>query len=183
MTFTQNWYTLLYRPGTTRGRAPEITACAPRARIAPQRKLTAWCHLSAFWGLCPPSVSKLSFQDEMHDWTSAEDLFLVSTFVGKNRDPHHKIPSLTARLWRSPPLKTRIVTRKEANGLKPRSVTWGENFFLVCILPNLREKFICATQIFFLPPSCHATLAPGCAYILRTALKFIKSANCVSPQK
>ena len=46
-------------------------------------------------------------------------------------------------------------------------VIWNEDFFSFCFrffflssLPNLREKFICTPQIFFLPPS-HTTLAPG----------------------
>ena len=68
--------------GAFRGRAfPQITAC----------------------GLCPPSVSKVSFQDEKHEWMlrrslrfCGEDLFFflffTPEFVGKNRNTHHKIP-------------------------------------------------------------------------------------------
>ena len=100
-----------------RGRAPQITACAlPSKKRAPcaQKESNRPGATRVCFGacappkycLCPPSVSKVLFQDKKHECTPklslrfcAEDLFFVFTleFVGKKRDPHHQIPPRPVR--------------------------------------------------------------------------------------
>ena len=123
------------RPGSTwdiSGPCPQITACATpsekcalQARIMPRNKVTGLVPLARILGtvpppkycLCPPSMSKVSFQDKKLECTPrvsirfcAKDLFLVSTieFVGKERDPHHWIPPRPVRQYKRapPPTKT-----------------------------------------------------------------------------
>ena len=106
--------------GPFRGGATQITACAPparnvppkqemcpQARIVPQTKVTGPVPLECISGLvppqntarAPPSVSKVSFQDEKYEWRprrslrfNAEDPFFVFTPEFVDRDPHHKPP-------------------------------------------------------------------------------------------
>ena len=116
--------------GAFRGHSPKLLVppppckreiCSPSKDCAPKESNTP-CAAGVHVGACIPqttacalpSVSKVSLQDEKHEWTTirslkfrAEDLFLFSVytpkFAGKNRDPHHKIPSRPARLSTCPP--------------------------------------------------------------------------------
>ena len=117
---------LLSRPGAPgeggiSGPYPQTRNVSPSEDCAPQisNRLGA---TGVHFGACapqstasappPPSVSKVSIQDEKHEWMPrwnlrfcAKDLlFFVFTveFVGKGRDPHHKIASRPARLWTCP---------------------------------------------------------------------------------
>ena len=105
--------------GAFRGHAPKSLLVPPQAKsvplkrgLCPERKKQARCHWSAYRGLflkkillVPPSVSKISFQKEKHEWTPrlslrfcAEDFFWSSLL---NLWPRSEIP--TIRFYRTPP--------------------------------------------------------------------------------
>ena len=153
---------------------PRSEKCFHKQKLCPKRKLQPVANGVPFWGLCPPkyclcppSVNKVSFQDKktqvnarwrLYFWSPPLNLW-TRTEIRTIRF-HCSLQAINVPPQPFRPSKNCALNIGKWPGATGCDLGWRP-FFFWSSLPNLREKFICAFQIFFLPPSSHATIAPG----------------------